>query len=78
VAEYVDSLDAEVKRQAQAESDSDNGMDEGEAECQPPHRKAPMVKPALALPLHKLAGFLWTFAWHGCGAGPARYRLVCG
>src|SRR5689334_1181377 len=43
VAEYLDALDAEVKRQAQAESASDNGMDEGGAERQPPHRKVPKV-----------------------------------
>jgi hypothetical protein len=41
VAEYLDALDAEVERQVQAESDS--GMDEGEAERQPPQRKAPKV-----------------------------------
>jgi hypothetical protein len=38
VAEY---LDAEIKGQAQAESD--NGTDEGGAERQPPQRKAPKV-----------------------------------
>ena len=43
VAEYLDALDAEVKRQAQAESDSDSGMEEGGTERQPPHRKAPKV-----------------------------------
>jgi transposase len=43
VAEYLEALDAEVKRQAQAESDSDSGMDEGGAERQPPQRKAPKV-----------------------------------
>ena len=43
VAEYLDALDAEVKRQTQAESDSDRGMHEGGAERQPPHRKAPKV-----------------------------------
>src|SRR5262245_23030540 len=41
VAEYLDALD--VTRQAQAESNSDNGMDEGGAERQPPQRKAPKV-----------------------------------
>src|SRR5215510_4571299 len=41
VAEYLDALDAEAKRQAQAESDS--GTDEGGAERQPPQRKAPKV-----------------------------------
>src|SRR5215468_10854163 len=52
VAEYLDALDAEVKRQAQAENDNDSGTDEGGAdegepraqtERQPPHCKAPKV-----------------------------------
>jgi hypothetical protein len=48
VAEYLDALDAEAKRQAQAESDNDSGTDdEGEprvqAERQLPERKAPKV-----------------------------------
>ena len=41
VAEYLDALDAEAERQAQAESD--NGADGGGAERQPPQRKAPKV-----------------------------------
>jgi transposase len=50
VAEYLDALDAEAKRQAKAESDSGTdggGADEGkarvQAERQPPDRKAPKV-----------------------------------
>ena len=52
VAEYLDALDAEAKRQAQTENDNGSGTDEGGAdegeprvqtERQPPHRKAPKV-----------------------------------
>ena len=43
VAEYLDALDAEAKKQAQAESDNDSGRDGNGAERQPPNRKAPKV-----------------------------------